>query len=124
MLRSYWPSSGHSAGLAKVAWREPYSARGSFGMSSELNEITARVIGALDIVSAGTDDGLRAHMEWEAREMITHLSPDKLTNQELAALIAVLHAAHARELVLPTGGRPILRIASTLEAPELNEPVA
>lgn len=92
-------------------------------MSAELNEITARVAGALDIVPIGADADIRAHLEWEAREMITHLSPEKLTVQELAALIAVLHAAHARALVLPTARRPILRLATTLDAPKLSEPV-
>lgn len=92
-------------------------------MSRELHEIATRVMGALDVVPEGAEDDIRAHLEWAAREMITHLSPDKLTNQELAALIAVLNAAHARALVLPSGGRPILRLATTLEPPELTEPV-
>jgi hypothetical protein len=78
---------------------------------------------ALDIVPDGTEDDIRAHLEWVAREMITHLPPDRLTNQELAALIAVLQAAHARTLVTPVGGRPLLRLATTLESPEIGQPV-
>jgi hypothetical protein len=80
-------------------------------MSSELNEIRSRINKALDLMPTEVaEQRLRAHMEWEAREMIAHVTPDKMTASELAAIIAVLHLAHARVLMAPTGGRPLLRV--------------
>lgn len=92
-------------------------------MSSELNEIRTRIIAALDLMpSEIAEQRIRAHLEWEAREMIAHISPDKMTALELAALIAILHSAHARVLTLPTGGRPTLRIVpAELEAAKFSE---
>jgi hypothetical protein len=91
-------------------------------MSSELNEIRTRINAALDLMpSEVAEQRIRAHLEWEAREMIAHVSPDKMTTLELAALIAILHSAHSRVLMLPTGGRPTLRIVPELEPPELGQ---
>jgi hypothetical protein len=53
----------------------------------------------------------REHLEWEAFQMVSNLGPEDLTTLELAALIGVLHAAHARRVITaPTGDRPLLRI--------------
>lgn len=83
-------------------------------MSSELNDIKARTEGAAELT--GGED-IRAHLEWEVREMITCLSPDKLTAQELADLIAVLRPAHARVRVLPSGmRRPLLTIVRSTDS--------
>jgi hypothetical protein len=38
------------------------------------------------------------------------MPPEKLTDSELAAVIAVLQAAHARAVTPPTGDRRLLRI--------------
>ena len=87
-------------------------------MSSELNEIRTRLNAALDIMPTEmAQERIRAHLEWEVREMIAHVTPDKMTALELAAVIAVLHNAHARILMPPTGGRPILRVIPDCEEP-------
>ena len=83
-------------------------------MSTELNEIRARINTALDIMPTEmAADRIRAHLEWEAREMLWHVPPEKMTAAELAALVAVLHSAHARVLTAPVGGKPILRIVAS-----------
>ena len=85
-------------------------------MGSELDEIRTRINAALDIMPTQmAQQRIRAHLEWEAREMISHVTPEKMTELELAALIAVLHSAHARILVPPSGGRPLLRIIPDFE---------
>lgn len=88
-------------------------------MESELNDIQGRINGALNIVGIGED--IRAHLEWEAFEMLSRLSPDDLTTPELAALIGTLHAAHARVLgFIPKRAGGFLRIVpSPLESSEL-----
>jgi hypothetical protein len=53
---------------------------------------------------------IRAHLKWEAGTMISRLNADDLTTGELAAFIAVLHAADARVITPPAGDRPLLRI--------------
>jgi hypothetical protein len=94
-------------------------------MSSELNEIRTRINAALDIMPTEmAADRIRAHLEWEAREMLWHVPPDKMTPSELAALIAVLHSAHARVLTAPVGGKPILRIVPTeLQTAQFSESI-
>jgi hypothetical protein len=76
-------------------------------VDSELNEIITRVRAALDI---GETSQMRPHLAWEAGQMVSHLQPDDLTTLELAALVAVLHAAHARVLGGPASSRPTLTI--------------
>lgn len=95
-------------------------------MSSELNEIRMRINAALDVIPTEiAAERIRAHLEWEAREMIGHVTPDKMTPSELAALIAILHAAHARVLATPPGGRPLLRlIPAQLESAEVSQPAS
>lgn len=88
-------------------------------MTSELNEIITRVK-ALDIGDMNQPH-IRAHLKWEAGQMITHLQPDDLTDMELSALIAVLHAAHARVLGDPSSTRPTLTIVSGEATPEFSE---
>lgn len=90
-------------------------------MTSELNEIITRVK-ALDIGEMNQPH-IRAHLKWEASQMITHLTPDDLTDLELSALIAVLHAAHARILGGPSSSRPTLTIVPSEESAELCESV-
>ena len=95
-------------------------------MSSELNEIRTRINAALDIMPTEmAADRIRAHLEWEAREMLWHVTPDRMTSTELAALVAVLHSAHARVLTIPVGGKAALRIVPSqpLEAAQLGESV-
>lgn len=93
-------------------------------MTSELNNIRTRINAALDIADT-CDDQIRPHFEWVVRQMIIDLSPDKLTTSELAAMVAVLHVAHARFLIPPAGGRPTLRIIPTeLESPQFSESVS
>jgi hypothetical protein len=90
-------------------------------VSSELEEIRTRINAALDITDLA-QQSIRAHLEWEAREMIAHIPPDKMTALELAAVIAILHIAHARILVPPSDGRPVLRVVpSGLDATEVCE---
>ena len=93
-------------------------------MSIELDEMRARINAALDIMPAQlAEKRARARLEWEAREIISQLPPEKMTPAELTALIAVLHSAYARVLSPPTGGRPLLRIIPDFEeAPEIGEP--
>jgi hypothetical protein len=92
-------------------------------MTSELNEIRTRMNAALDMLPTEmAQERIRAHLEWEVREMISHVTPDKMTALELAAVVAVLHNAHARILLLPTGGRPVLRVIPThKDSPEVCE---
>ena len=65
-----------------------------------------------DAFYKGIEAKLQDHtlLKWEAGQMVSHLTPDKLTTLELAALIAVLHAAHARVLGGPSSSRPTLSI--------------
>lgn len=86
-------------------------------MTSELNEIITRVK-ALDIGEMNQPH-IRAHLKWEASQMITHLKSDDLTTIELSALIAVLHAAHARILDGPSSTRPTLAIVPGEQPAEL-----
>lgn len=92
---------------------------------SEHSEIRTRINAALDLMPTEiAAERIRAHLEWEAREMIAHIAPEQLTATELGALIAVLHSAHARILLSPRDGRPALRIVpAALEAAELGESV-
>lgn len=84
-------------------------------MSAEHTEIITRVKAALDI--GNTDQQrMRPHLKWEAGRMVTHLKSDDLTTLELAALIAVLHSAHARVLGGPADSRPTLSIVSETPA--------
>jgi hypothetical protein len=76
---------------------------------SEIAELRAHIDSMLEVVSTGRRK-IRAHLVWEARQMVNHVKPADLTTAELAALVAVLHAAHARVITPPTGDRPILRI--------------
>jgi hypothetical protein len=97
---------------------------GKIGMTSELNEIRTRINKALDLMPTEVaEQRLRAHLEWEAREMIAHIPPDKMTASELAAIIAVLHMAHARVLMAPTGGRPTLRVIPREDSAEVLESI-
>lgn len=41
---------------------------------------------------------VRPHLVWEVKQILTHITPDDLTDTELAALVAVLRAPHARWL--------------------------
>jgi hypothetical protein len=85
---------------------------------SELSELRAHIDSMLEVVSTGRRR-IRAHLKWEAVQMVTNLKPDDLTTGELAALVAVLHAAHARVITPPTGDRPLLRIVpKTLDSLE------
>jgi hypothetical protein len=90
-------------------------------MESELNEIITRVK-ALDI-GGMNQPNVRAHLKWEAGQMVTRLNPDDLTDIELAALIAVLHAAHARVLGGPSSTRPTLTLIPSESAPQFCESV-
>jgi hypothetical protein len=72
--------------------------RGHFGANG-----VRRVVGIHAVAAIGLQ-------EWEAGQMVSRLKPDDLTTGELAALVAVLHAAHARAITPPTGDRPFLRI--------------
>lgn len=91
-------------------------------MDSERNEIITRVKGALDI-GESSQPKMRPHLKWEAGQMVTHLNPDDLTTLELAALIAVLHTAHARVLDGPSSTRPTLTLIPGESAPQLCESV-
>jgi hypothetical protein len=91
-------------------------------MDSERNEIITRVSGALE-VGDSCQHHVRPHLVWEAGQMVTHLKPNDLTTLELAGLIAVLHAAHARVLAGPTSTRPTLTIVPGETAPQLRESV-
>jgi hypothetical protein len=75
----------------------------------EISELRAHIDAMLEVVSIGRRR-IRAHLLWELRQMTQHLLPDDMTDSELAAFIAVLHAAHARAITPPTGDRPLLRI--------------
>jgi hypothetical protein len=75
----------------------------------QLSELRGHIDAMLEVVATGGWQ-IREHLEWEACQMVTRLSPDDLTTPKLAGLIAVLHAAHARAITPPTGDRPILRI--------------
>lgn len=88
-------------------------------MHSELDEILTRVK-ALDIGEMNQPH-IRAHLKWEAGQMITHLKPDDLTDLELSALIAVLHAAHARILGGPSDSRPTFTLIPGEEPPVLSQ---
>jgi hypothetical protein len=90
-------------------------------MTSELNDILTRVAAALDI---GETSQMRPHLKWEASQMVSHLTPDDLTTLELAALVAVLHAAHTRVLDGPAGTRPTLTIVPGETRPERFESVS
>lgn len=90
-------------------------------MRSELTEMLTRVK-ALDLGEMNQPH-IRAHLKWEAGQMVSHLKPDDLTDIELSALIAVLHAAHARILAGPTAGRPTLTLIPSQSAPQLRESV-
>lgn len=90
-------------------------------MISEINSIRARIDGAAEVVEAGED--IRPHLEWEACQMVSNLSPQDLTTLELASLIGVLHAAHARLLGDPSDGGPSLRLV-TLKTAQLNQPAS
>lgn len=85
---------------------------------SEPREIVQRVKAALDI--ADTNE-MRTHLEWEARQMVTHVPPERMTTCELAALVAVLHAAHTRVLTPPGGGGPTLRIVTGEDLAEVSQ---
>lgn len=87
-------------------------------MDSERNEIITRVTGALD-VGESSQPKMRPHLKWAAGQMVTHLKPDDLTTLELAGLIAVLHAAHARVLDGPSSTRPTLAIVPGEQPAEL-----
>jgi hypothetical protein len=86
-------------------------------MDIELTEILTRVKAALQV---GATSQMRPHLKWEAGQMVSHLTPDKLTTLELAALVAVLHAAHARVLRGPADSRPTLTVVGE-ETPEFGE---
>lgn len=87
-------------------------------MDSEQYQIITRVKAALDV--GATDKArMRPHLAWEAGEMVSRLNADDLTTLELTALIAVLHAAHARVLTGPTESRPVLTVVpSELRSPQ------
>lgn len=89
-------------------------------MDSERNEIITRVSAALEIGET-SQTRMRPHLKWEAGQMITHLTRDKLTTLELASLIAVLHAAHARVLAGPADCRPSLTLIPGEETAELRQ---
>lgn len=92
-------------------------------MGSEQYEIITRVKAALD--AGATDQAkMRPHLVWEAGQMVSRLKAEDLTTCELAALIGVLHAAHARVLTGPTASRPTLRVLPTLEPTQLRESVS
>jgi hypothetical protein len=91
--------------------------QGQIGMDSERDEIITRINGALKVGNS-TQHHVRPHLMWEAGEMVTHLQPSDLTTLELAGLIAVLHAAHARVLGGPSSTRPTLTIAPMEAAAE------
>jgi hypothetical protein len=76
---------------------------------SELSELRAHIDAMLKFVPTGRGQ-IRAHLVWELRKMINHVTPADMTDAELAAAIAVFHAVHARVITPPTGTRPILRI--------------
>ena len=76
---------------------------------TEIAELRAHIDSMLGVVTTGRGQ-IRAHLKWEAGQMITRLTPDDLTTPELAALVAVLHAAHARVVTPPAGDHPFLRI--------------
>jgi len=76
---------------------------------AEISALRAHIDSMLGVVSTGRGQ-LRAHLLWELRRMMADMPPEKLTDSELAAAIAVLQAAHARAITPPTADRPLLRI--------------
>ncbi len=52
----------------------------------------------------------RAHLEWELRQMLSHVQPKDLETSEMLAMVEILRPAHARVLEIPTGHTPVLRI--------------
>lgn len=91
-------------------------------MTIEADEIITRVKGSLDIGDAShPQNNVRPHLEWEARQMVSHLTPDKLTTLELAGLIAVLHSAHARVLGGPTSSQPTFTVIPGEQPPEFRK---
>lgn len=87
-------------------------------MRTEQFEIITRVNAALDVAQSSD---MRPHLEWEAKQLLSHIPPERMTVGELAALVAVLHAAHTRVLDPPGGRGPTLRIVTRKETPELAE---
>lgn len=80
------------------------------GEPSEIREHICAVLAAVN------DGRMRAHLIWEIKEIMSHVRPEDMTDCELAAAIAVLHAAHARVLVPPPVRRPILRVVSQVSS--------
>jgi hypothetical protein len=83
-------------------------------MSSELNEIREHILRVLDCMpTAQAQQRTRAHLEWELKEMLKHISPKDLRTSELLTLIAILHPVHARVLTPIVGNKPILTVVPT-----------
>jgi hypothetical protein len=80
-------------------------------MDSELNEIKEHINRVLDCMpTEQAQQRTRAHLEWELKEMLKHISPKDFRTSELLTLIAVLHPIHARVLAPIVGHKPILTI--------------
>ncbi len=80
-------------------------------MVGESAEIRHKINTALDFMpTAEAEDDLLPHLRWQARLMLSRVTPEDLLAPELMAIIAILAPAHARVLRIPTGGRPVLRI--------------
>lgn len=92
-------------------------------MDSELYEIKAHINRILDSMpTEHAQQRTRAHLEWELKEMLKHISPKDFRTSELLTLVAILHPIHARVLTPITGNRPILTIVPG-EAPVSGESV-
>jgi hypothetical protein len=78
-------------------------------IDSEISELRAHIDAMLKVASTGRGR-IRAHLLCEVDQVMSRMLPKDLTDAELAALIAVMHAAHARAITHPTGERPVLRI--------------
>lgn len=87
--------------------------QGHTGMDSELNEIKAHINRVLDCMpTEQAQRRTRAHLEWELKEMLKHISPKDFRTSELLTLIAILHPIHARVLTPVFGNKPILTIVA------------
>lgn len=91
-------------------------------MSSELNEIRAQINRVLDCVPTEIiQQRLRAHLEWELKEVLKRIKARDLNTSELLALIAILNPVHARVLDKVVSDKPILRIVPSFEFAEPTE---
>jgi len=61
-----------------------------------------------------SDDEIRGHLVWEAKQILSHLGPEDMTATELAAMVAAIGPAHARWLDAALGRNQVGHSAPVL----------